>query len=808
MLLEETVCVELTDDRVGERDRRVPAYLMPFIQSDELGEYLKTPEATAEHLIMLLSQAAEAICYLHGRGLVHLDIKPANILVAADSPGQPRALLSDFGFCKRVVVDSQETLVMGTDGYIDPDLLLLMTKRTASNENRVRDRVPRNELRSQFDRYALGATILDSIITFLEGSLGDGSPRTMPTGLLRGLLFVALRCSGRNPLAMRTHAKYPKRATAAPMSLFRHEVADAFAYTDSDDMRADLALLRRNRLAFLEPEIAETTGEAVCLPERMFVPLSERVVRTIDSIMVRRLATISQLALCYHVYPGACHTRKEHVLGAYRATCRLLRQLILDPANPIGAMILKRPQQRLAMAATLLHDIAHIPLMHEFEDSVPELSQRAFTSELLQGDWGGDTFFNDLKGIFALWGVDLDDVRLVLGKRDKVPYRLPAETASEAKERWEREWERADIQLVRSIIDGPVDADKIDYLQRDALHAGVRFGHGVDVERIETQMTTVVEAEGSGKGALKVRCRMGAWEKGQAAAESLIAVRRSMYSQVYAHRTVRAGRSMLNYVVWKWRTAKRYDGHDGDEISRDLFGFASSLGTSKAQMALFALKPAEVNTVFIPKVTDNLPYHESRVIRWMAIVSGDDAAAAMAEALISRNLYRQVCSLVQSDAPNFFKLAFSKKNEPILPARHWLEFTEHLYSQLKASLSGGGTSIVFQIEDNLLPPLLLDISIPKTMRTQPKLSIVRDLLASGVTWGRVARLEGETLGVVTGAAVYPSPMYEAYGGSGQEDSLEPIVIRLFARGDLAHSLRPQIDRRVVSSWLEAFRPDE
>lgn len=554
----------------------------------------------------------------------------------------------------------------------------------------------------------------------------------------------------------------------------------------------------------------------MCLPERMFVPLSTRVIATLDSALVRRLATISQLALCYHVYPGASYTRKEHVLGAYRTACRLLRQLILDPANPIGAMILKAPQQRLAMVGALLHDMSHIPLMHEFEDSIPELSQTAFTTELLAGDWGGDLFAKELQNVLSSWQVELKDLNLILGKRDKVPPYFGSETSQkEAKDRWAREWDRADIQLVRSIIDGSVDADKIDYLQRDGLHVGVRFGYGVDAERIETQMTTVIETEGSGQEAFRVRCRMGAWSKGQAASESLIGVRHSMYSQVYAHRTVRAARAMLNYITWKWRVCDAYDGLEGEDIAKDIFGFGSTLRLSKSQTPLFEAEPLQtaiVNAV-IPKITDNLPYNDSRVIRWMAFVSGDELASKMAEALISRHLYKNVYSLDRSDADSFMKYAFPrnprKKNVYLptqLSALQWLSLVDHLALQLEAFLSSGG-SISVPIRGDVLPPLLVDVAIPKTMRTQSELSIVQDVLPSSVTWKRITRFESETPGVVPGAQVSRSPVYEASGGS-PDDSLEPIIIRLFARGDLAPELRPRVDRLTVAGWLRSFRPSD
>jgi serine/threonine protein kinase len=808
MPLEDTFTATLGEPEISPRDRRVPSYLMPFIPSADLCEYLRRPEATAEQLVALLTQAAAAIAYLHSRKLVHLDLKPANILVDCSVVNEVRVLVSDFGFCKRIVAnDNQRTLVMGTDGFMDPDLRLLMMRPTSSNDNRVRDRVPRKELKPQFDRYSFGATIMDSIHAFLDRNNADGSPRTIPTNLIRGLLFVALRCSGRNPHVMRTHERYEHRSRLAPEALFRAELGDAFAYRTSEDLVQDLECLSTNRLSFLEPEVAETTGDFVCLPERMFAPLSPRVIDALDSPLVRRLATISQLALCYHVYPGASHTRKEHVIGCYRTTCRLLRQLILEPASPIGAMILKAPQQRLAMLAALLHDASHIPLMHEFEDSIPELSQSILAVEILYGDWGGDALGREVKELLSSWQLDLDELCLVLGKRDKPHTNFRGGNQKETlRERWEKEWHRVDLQLIRSIVDGSVDADKIDYLQRDALHVGVRFGHGVDTERIETQMTTVIEVEGSGKKTL-VRCRMGSWKKGQAAAESLIGVRHGMYSQVYAHRTVRAARAMLNYITWKWRTSSRYYKLSGKDIASAIFAVGSSLGP-KDLRPLFNQLTTESLAAIPPKITDNLPYNETRLIRWMATESADEIAAAMAEALISRRLYKRIYSLKVEDAKGFMDIAFPSKKNVYDPTQltdlQWLSLIDHLELQLKSFLSDG-SSVGVHLETDVLPPLLIDVSIPKTMRTQSELSIVHEVLANSVTWRRITRLDGE--GVIPGASVERSPMYNAFGGN-RDESLAPVTIRLFAHGDLAPDLRPRVYLSLVAGWLRSFRPLE
>jgi HD superfamily phosphohydrolase len=113
----------------------------------------------------------------------------------------------------------------------------------------------------------------------------------------------------------------------------------------------------------------------------------------------------------------------------------------------------------------------------------------------------------------------------------------------------------------------------------------VQFGHGVDIDRLERRVTAVLWRDHA-----STHCSVAAWTGGQAAAEGVIATRHSMFSQVYAHRTVRAARAMLNYVAWRWREARTSSRAKEPDLLHDLFEYSSSQKTrSLAQTTTYPL---------------------------------------------------------------------------------------------------------------------------------------------------------------------------------------------------------------------------
>ncbi len=258
------------------------------------------------------------------------------------------------------------------------------------------------------------------------------------------------------------------------------------------------------------PELARwrRDGGVVRIPPGVDVPLTERVRRLIDTSAFRRLAGISQLGLVSLVYPAANHTRQEHSLGVFRAAIEYLDRLGADERFTAAV---SPADAKLLLAAALLHDVGHWPFGHPIEDlrlpGVPEHEQLAHyflagdVAAVLEGYW------------------DLD------------PARVAAVIAGQPDGRTGR--------ILDSILSGPIDVDKIDYLMRDSLHAGVPYGQNFDRGRLVGSLCLNEAGDG-----------LAITDKGKTAAEMMVFARYVMFSEVYWHHAVRSATAMLQRAFY------------------------------------------------------------------------------------------------------------------------------------------------------------------------------------------------------------------------------------------------------------------
>jgi uncharacterized protein len=260
------------------------------------------------------------------------------------------------------------------------------------------------------------------------------------------------------------------------------------------------------------PELSGANDQIIRIPQEIDVPITGRVRAILDTTAMQRLKGISQLGLVSLVYPGAVHSRFEHSVGVFRLACLAMRQL--QHSEPVVAASLSSEEVQTFLLACLLHDVGHWPYCHPIEDMQLE---EVPSHESAARHWIIDSPLSAV--IRNHWQVEPEEVADFLAVR------------SAARPR----------QLLQNLLNGPVDIDKIDYLQRDSLHAGVPYGRNFDAARLMSSFRF------GDSGLMTITA------KGKTAAEMMVFSRYVMFSEVYWHHAVRSATAMLQRLVFRLR---------------------------------------------------------------------------------------------------------------------------------------------------------------------------------------------------------------------------------------------------------------
>ncbi|MGN7384637.1 MULTISPECIES: HD domain-containing protein [unclassified Paenibacillus] len=226
----------------------------------------------------------------------------------------------------------------------------------------------------------------------------------------------------------------------------------------------------------------------------------ETIWHLINTKEFQRLRRIRQLGTSYVTFHGAEHSRFSHSLGVYEITRKIISLFERNhyPDWP-------REERLLCLCAALLHDLGHGPFSHSIEKTF-KTNHEDWTCRMILGD---------------------TEVNEVLRRIDPS---FPEQVAAVIAKSYPKE-------IVVSLVSSQLDADRMDYLLRDAYYTGVNYGT-FDMERILRMMRPY-------KGHVVVK------DSGMHAVEDYLMSRYQMHWQVYFHPVTRSAEILLDKIFMR-----------------------------------------------------------------------------------------------------------------------------------------------------------------------------------------------------------------------------------------------------------------
>jgi HD superfamily phosphohydrolase len=228
-------------------------------------------------------------------------------------------------------------------------------------------------------------------------------------------------------------------------------------------------------------------------------PDGRLLVDLIDTPEFQRLRRVRQLGLAYFAYQSAEHSRFTHSLGASHLARRILDKLANKYSIP--------DEDRTAVrVAALLHDVGHGAFSHVIE-SILGFHHEQYTI---------DAVLSDETGIGRTLAEHSADIRGAVASIIRGDF--------------------SNVALAQ-IVSSQLDADRMDYLLRDSLMTGAKYG----IYDLEWIIKSIEIDEAAG--------HLYVSAPGIYAVEDYLQARYYMFRQVYFHRTLRAAEAVLGVLV-------------------------------------------------------------------------------------------------------------------------------------------------------------------------------------------------------------------------------------------------------------------
>ena len=276
-------------------------------------------------------------------------------------------------------------------------------------------------------------------------------------------------------------------------------------------------------------------------PIHGIIGFNEKERRVIDHPFFQRLRHISQLGFANYVYTGATHSRFAHSLGVMHLAGRIFDQIVAAERGWLSGLFSTRDWsylRQMVRLAALLHDVGHAPFSHSCEAALPLKSTLD-----LPLDWYKSNF-REKQATHEDFSVAI----ICAMAREARPLLSPEEAqdicslidsnilvSAAFEERCKISGDSSQDRqannihpLLKQIISGEVDADRMDYLLRDSYYTGVNYGK-FDLDHLVRSLSCARSDEG-----IVLVLNYNALHT----FEDFLMARLHMFMQVYLHKTI------------------------------------------------------------------------------------------------------------------------------------------------------------------------------------------------------------------------------------------------------------------------------
>lgn len=264
----------------------------------------------------------------------------------------------------------------------------------------------------------------------------------------------------------------------------------------------------------------------------------------LDCPIIQRLRSVHQTGLAFLVYPTTTHTRFDHTLGVVAIVDRLIDNLNRKPSsdtNSFGTNIISEEERLTLRLAALLHDIGHGPFSHVSEEVYGRIPEFLKIKKWINEKYKVTPKPHEILAFLIVSSTNFNSwfdeyIRKLIPQSYSKAVNLPK--MAEYIIGYSQDPQK---KYLADIINGPMDADKLDYLARDAKFSGLRIGYDVDryFKTINIHKRTIDDS---------VFIRLGVPLSGVNSLEQMIISKMTLYSSIYHHQKVRCAERMFELL--------------------------------------------------------------------------------------------------------------------------------------------------------------------------------------------------------------------------------------------------------------------